>query len=137
MKYVTIMNLDNEHMDCVSISSAMELVNTFKTLGMTKHVINIPENKDIVKESYYYPVMVIENSKLLTKCFGKGTFSAPAVLYKGKLVEWKDVAFYSNSCKEIRDKKNEVVSTHTFYLGAEYCPRYYGGYSAIGIVADC
>ena len=134
--YTTIININNGKEITVANNKAMEFANAMMKISNIE-CINAQIVKDCVRGKHDVPVMFVIDGNLVVSTNGKGTFVAPVILYKGKVLEWKDINFYSDSCKETNNKKKEVASQHTFYLGAEYCPRYYGGYSAIGIVADC
>lgn len=138
MYYVKIINVKDEEKEIsLKKENAMEFADSLMKLGNTEYLDDVQTIKKFNKDSYNgEPVMLVNGGKILVKGFGKGTFVAPVIIFRGKVIEWKDIALHTYSYDEHNRKKRAIAEKHTFYLGAEHCPRYYGGYSAIGLVAD-
>ena len=136
--YVKVINVKNEEKEIsLKKENALVFADSLMKLGNTEPLRDMQIAKRFFKDSYYgEPVMLVSDGKLLVHDFGKGVFFAPVIIFRGKLIEWKDIALYTHSIEEHNRKKRAIAEQHTFYLGAEHCPRYYGGYSAIGLVAD-
>ena len=136
--YVKVINVKNEEREIsLKKENAIEFADSLMKLGNTEYLDDVQTIKKFNKDSYNgEPVMLVNGGKILVKGFGNGTFVAPVIIFRGKVLEWKDIALYTHSYEEHNRKKRAIAEQHPFYLGAEHCPRYYGGYSAIGLVAD-